>query len=194
MKNKLEPYFPNIEKGLISFIFLFVLFNYLISSAGNIFFTLIVVLEVALIFLYFMQLRVKQYALLWALFLLGIASIYISIPNPFLNFALSVAGFIVFGIIILIKTLQMSFKTKNFELLSFIMGFLLVFQIALPLFAKENEVITFYSFAVSFSIGTIVYNDNLWHRYNQDEKNVMKYILIIFLVAVLQSSMKYLNI
>ena len=193
MNKKLAPYLPNIEKGLIALIILFTVLNYLVTDVGDTFFIIVVALEVALILIYFIQLEIKLYALLWLAFLLAQAIIFIPIESQLLIFIISMAGYIAFGIIVLIKTFQYSYQTKNFELLNFIMGFLLVFQVVLP-FIRQQELLTFYSFALTFSIGTIVYNDNLWHRYHQDEKNIMKYILVVFIVAVLQSSLKYLNI
>lgn len=194
MNKKLAPYLPNIEKGLISLIILFTLLNYLISDVGDTFFLIVVGLEVALILIYFIQLEIKPYALLWLAFLLAQAVIFIPLESQLLIFVISMAGYIIFGVIVLVKTFKYSYKTKNFELLNFIMGFLLIIQVVLPFISKQEELLTFYRFAITFSIGTIVYNDNLWHRYEQDEKNIMKYILVIFLVSVLQSSLKYLNI
>jgi hypothetical protein len=151
---------------------------------------------VALISFYFIQLQIRLYALIWLAFLLGISAYFLSeYIEGNLYLLLNTLGYVAFGVIVLIKAIRVSMQYKNFELLNFIMGFLLVLQVGL-LFATgiKSEMVTFYTFALSFSIGTIMYNDNLWHRYHDDEKNIIKFILIVTLVMVLQSSFKYLSI
>lgn len=193
---KLEPYFPKIEKVIISLIFVSVLLSYLVGEAGNVFSILIILLQVGLIACYFIQLQFRMYALIWAGFLLQVAAYFFSNDIPYLLFIFfNIVSYVAFGVIVLVKTIGLSIKTKNFELLNFIMGFLLVLQLGL-LFGLDvkPEIITFYTFALSFSMGTIIYNDNLWNRYHNEEKNIIKYILIVALVMVLQSSFKYFNI
>lgn len=201
INKQLELHAPLIERIIIISLFLSVLLNYIISAdTAGIFPILLIVLQLALIVLYILQLHFKLYGLLWLGFMLGILSYFFVEQLSTFGFyylngysILNIISFLVFGIVVLIRAFKDSLKYKNFELLNFIMGFLLVMQAALPFFRDEN-VITFYTFALSFAVGTIIYNDNLWHKYNPDEKNIIKYILIVALILVLQSSFKYINI
>jgi hypothetical protein len=192
---RLEPQFPLIEKSLIVLVFLSVFLNYFISGIENTLSLGLIVLQVLLILFYAIQVQNKLYALIWVGFLLGILAYFISNDlNWILYFFFNSISYVAFGILILIKTIKDSIKHKSFELLNFIMGFLLVLQAALPILSKEGQILTFYAFALSFAIGTIIYNDNLWLRFRSEEKDIIKYILIVTLVLVLQSSFKYLNI
>jgi hypothetical protein len=195
INKKLETHSPLIEKIIILSIFLAVLLNFIIPvDTAGIFPIVLIILQLALILLYILQLHVKWYGLLWLGFILGILSVFsYAYFAPFVFYFLNTISFVVFGFIVLIRTVRESLKHKSFELLNFIMGFLLIMQATLPFF-KDDNVRTFYAFALSFAIGTIIYNDNLWHRYTTDEKNIIKYILIVALIVVLQSSFKYLNI
>jgi hypothetical protein len=193
---KLEPHFPGIERVLIVLIFLSVFLNYFMNDLDYVFSMVLIVLQVALIIFYFIQLHIRLYALIWAGFLIGLAAFFLSsYIGGNLYLLLNTVGYVAFGVIVLVKAIRVSMQHKNFELLNFIMGFLLVMQVGL-FFANglKPEIVTFYTFALSFSIGTIMYNDNLWHQYHDDEKNIIKYILMVALVMVLQSSFKYLNI
>lgn len=198
LKKKIAHNADSIERFLIILIFFVILLHYFVGSEDqSVFPVIVIVLQAALIIFYYNLLHTRIYGLLWACFLLGILAFFIPGEGigPYVRFILNALGYVVFGIIVLIRTFRMSIRNKNFELLNFIMGFLLVLQLALPFFMlKGDEVVTFYGFALSFAMGTIIYNDNLWHRYNPDEKNVIKYILIVSLVLVIQSSLKYLSI
>jgi len=195
LKKKLEENGTGIEKGLFVFIFLSVLLSILFLEYYQTLSIVTIVLQIALITFYFLQLENRLFGLLWAGFLLKVASYFlIGQVNDYVIYLLNVAPDFAFGCVVLVKCLKVSIQNKNFELLSFIMGFLLVFQAFLPLpFLKfPEEVFTFYTFALSFAIGTIIYNDNLWHKYLPDEKNIMKYILIVALSIVIQSSAKFI--
>jgi hypothetical protein len=195
LKKILEEKGNGIERGLFVMIFLSVLLSLLLQEYYPTLSIITIVLQIALITFYFLQLENRLYGLLWAGFLLKVGSyFFIGEANDYLIYLLNVAPDFAFGCVVLIKCIRVSIQNKNFELLSFILGFLLVFQAFLPLpFLKlPEEIFTFYTFALSFAIGTIIYNDNLWYKYSQDEKNIMKYILIVALSIVIQSSAKFI--
>jgi hypothetical protein len=195
LKKVISEKSSEIEKllivGIVGIVFIS-LFIDAIAEARDI---ILIILQFLLITFYIILLNNKIYALFWLGFLSGIFSYFFSSSLPsLLYFFLNSVSFILFGVLILIRTFKLSIENRNFELLSFIMGFLLLLQAAFPFFNLKPEVMTFYSFALSFSLGTIIYNDNLWHRFSSDEKNIIKYILIVSLVLVIQSSARYINL
>ena len=192
---KPEPYAPQIEKILFILIFASVFLTLFMPDLANFLSIALIVLQVALIAVYILVLDQKLYLLLWLLFLCGVLSIFFAAElHDTVYYFLNGAGYLIFGIIVLVHAVRGSIQHKNFEMLTFIMGFLLVIRFPLPYLTRQAEVYTFYNFALCAAIGMTIYNDNLWYRYTNDEKNIIKYILIVFLVMVIQSSFSKFSI
>ncbi|MBX9853218.1 MAG: hypothetical protein K2X86_15850 [Cytophagaceae bacterium] len=186
---KLELHAPQIEKILFILIFASVFLILFMPDQGEALSIALIVLQVALITLYILVLDQKLYILLWLCFLLGVLSIFFAAQiHDTVYYFINGIGYLTFGIIVLVRAVKVSLQHKNFEMLTFIMGFLLVIRFPLPYITRIEEIFTFYNFALCAAIGMTIYNDNLWHRYTNDEKNIIKYILIVFLVMVIQSS------
>ncbi|WMJ74278.1 hypothetical protein RCC89_14035 [Cytophagaceae bacterium ABcell3] len=96
-----------------------------------------------------------------------------------------------FGLLILFRSIQESVKYKNFEMITFLTGIFIALS-PLVFFEVPDQVLQFYNFGLCFLIFTIMYNDNLWSRYNFDEKRVLVFIVLLALIYVLTFSMKLL--
>ncbi len=61
----------------------------------------------------------------------------------------------------------------------------LMFPIINRYFLTGDEFTLIYSFALPFVLGIIIYNDNLWDKYNNTEKKLLTYILVSTIAEVL---------
>src|SRR5688572_12109647 len=112
INKKVAHHAPTIEKVIIIMIFFTVLLNYIISDTD--FSTILIILQLGLIVLYMLQLHVRLYALLWAGFILGIISYFFAGSiHPLLFYFFNSIGYVVFGLIVLIRAVGDSIKHKN---------------------------------------------------------------------------------
>lgn len=193
MKKILDEKGAQLEKIIIGLIFLDIVLSLFFEPYHTVFYYGLILLQFLLISLYFLQLDNRTYALLWLLFLMGLMTDFFPGISGVVKYIIFASGYFAYGIVIMIKAVKMSQANKSFELLTFMAGFLLMLMMFLPFFAEVKEAISFYNFALGFAIATIIYNDNLWHRYTQDEKNIFKYILVMVMVVIIQSSGELLN-
>lgn len=104
-------------------------------------------------------------------------------------------GLVLLGGYTIIETIRISIKNQNFELLSFLMGaFLCIAPLAIlygnDLLEKGGD---YYFYALAFVLATIIYNDNLWERNGYNAKSVIKYVFVLAILSVLDSSFSSLN-
>jgi hypothetical protein len=200
LKKKIEELSPALERVFIAFIFLSVLLSYFFGDYKMELSIVTIVIQVALLVIYSLIAVDKKYILLFLAFIIGalISVVPISVGEVPTIFIKSL-GFLIFGIIVFVKTSKESLKHKSFESLNFVLGFLLVMHVVIPLMNRDDiimlgplELTTFYIASLCFVSGTVIYNDNLWYRYTEDEKNSLKYVLIISLLQLLKSSLKYI--
>ena len=193
IKKFLDENGEQLEKVIIALIFVDVLLSFFIMGWSQVFTFGLILFQILLVSLYFFQLQVKVYALLWLGFLIGIVIDFVPGLGGWPKYIIFALPYFAFGVLIIIRALKLSRINKSFELLTFMVGFLLLLMMFLPFFYEVKEAINFYNFALGFAIATIIYNDNLWHRYNNDEKNIFKYILVMTMVVIIQSSSQLLN-
>ena len=80
---------------------------------------------------------------------------------------------------------------KSFEILEFL---LVVFLLILASqYIIQTEYSLYYPFAVCFIIATLMYNNNLWMRYKDSEKELLIFLLTISFVDVIQVSAKFIR-
>src|SRR4051812_25483091 len=101
INKKIEPHAPVAEKVIIIMLFFTVLLGYIISDAESIVSKALIVLQLALIIFYSLQLNNKLYVLLWLGFALGIISyFFVGSINPFLFYFFNSISYVVFGVIV----------------------------------------------------------------------------------------------
>jgi len=80
---------------------------------------------------------------------------------------------------------------KAFELLEFLLVLFLL--ISASKYAVTTEYSLYYAFGTCFIIATLIYNNNLWMRYKDSEKELLILLLVISFVDVIQVSAKYIS-
>ena len=98
---------------------------------------------------------------------------------------------IIYGLYTLTDSVRRSVANSNFELLAFLMGiFILIAPLAILFGNKimENGG-QYYFYALAFVLATIMYNDNLWLRYDVNNRSMIKYLFVIALIAIMDSSL-----
>lgn len=87
--------------------------------------------------------------------------------------------------------LKHSKEFKTFEMLEFILVLFLL--ITASKFIVQTEYSLYYPFALCFIIATLMYNNNLWMRYKDSEKELLIFLLTISFVDVIQVSAKFIR-
>lgn len=201
LKNNLKENFDNYEKGAIALSFFSVLIGFFFQDDQLSGFLNLLNLS-GLFLLWFLYFSLSEPDFLrWPM---GLLLFYV-FSSLFMQYEwegastirlLYLAAYPIFGGIILFRAIKDSGRNKNFELLSFLLGLFLTLAPVFDLI-KNSELIQvkgYYHFALAFLIATILYNDNLWERYNFNGKNLLKYIFIITLIYILSSSGRFLSI
>jgi len=80
---------------------------------------------------------------------------------------------------------------KTFEMLEFLLVVFLL--ISATKYAIETEYSIYYAFGTCFLIATLIYNNNLWMRYKDSEKELLFFLLAISFVEVIQVSAKFIS-
>jgi hypothetical protein len=80
---------------------------------------------------------------------------------------------------------------KSFEILEFLLVVFLL--ISASQYIVQIEYSLYYPFAVCFIIATLMYNNNLWMRYKDSEKELLIFLLTISFVDVIQVSAKFIR-
>ncbi|WP_299252228.1 hypothetical protein [uncultured Cytophaga sp.] len=80
---------------------------------------------------------------------------------------------------------------KSFEILEFLLVVFLL--ISASQYIIQTEYSLYYPFAVCFIIATLMYNNNLWMRYKDSEKELLIFLLTISFVDVIQVSAKFIR-
>lgn len=199
LKGRVNENFEKLEKIGFVGIFLFTILSNFFSGDGLIFGLLV---SLALIFTLVLYLLVGEGVLVCSVLLL--LAFY---PLYLLFISLNLGGqeyirlgylgaLVIYGMRSLIYSIKLSIKNQDFELLTFLMGlFLLISPLAI-LYGNEllDKAGDFYFYALAFIVATILYNDNLWHRYSLSEKNIIKYIFVIALLDIINTSLPQINI
>ncbi len=80
---------------------------------------------------------------------------------------------------------------KTFEMLEFLLVLFLL--ISSTRYAVTTEYSMYYSFGTCFLISTLIYNNNLWMRYKDSEKELLILLLVVSFVDVIQVSAKFIS-
>ncbi|HEY8400267.1 MAG TPA: hypothetical protein VIK89_03340 [Cytophagaceae bacterium] len=197
LKSKLEAKVENIEKVLIIIFFFSILIKFFVSGLKTIA-TYTAPGSLIVLSLVYLILSEKIYKLFFLALLIGILAPMFAVSGAaFFNFG-SAGAVSIFGIFVLIRAIKESLRNKTFELLPFLLGFLLSIRVAISFITYYypkvdiDQIYNLYFFGLTFIIGTIIYNDNFWERYNLSEKKAFLFLLVVALGNVLSVSLKYL--
>lgn len=94
---------------------------------------------------------------------------------------------IAFGIL----AFKHSKEFEAFEMLEFLLVLFLI--VSSTKYAITTEYSMYYSFGVCFLISTLIYNNNLWMRYKDSEKESLILLLVVSFVEVIQVSAKFIS-
>jgi len=98
---------------------------------------------------------------------------------------------IVAAIAFAILAYKHSVEFKAFEMLEWLVAvFLLIYA---SKFFLSTEFDLYYAFCLSFLIATLMYNNNMWMRYEDEEKNLLLFLLVLAFVDVIQVSAKFIR-
>ena len=79
---------------------------------------------------------------------------------------------------------------KTFEMLEFLLVLFLLITATKYFIATEYSM--YYAFGTCFLISTLIYNNNLWMRYKDSEKDLLILLLVVSFVDVIQVSAKFI--
>ncbi len=187
----------NLEKVLIAVIFIAIGAFYIITGNKELknsgIYTAVLILEILLALYY--GILIKN---LYSLFLIGFIALNTGQLLPYSYHSLAeyliLAGKItlaILGIYLGYKTIRESLKNKDWELF----GTLITIALLFPLFhhfyfPSNQDYLMVYHFSLAFMLGTVMYNENLWDKYNFPEKKLLTYILVSTVAEVLFISIK----
>jgi hypothetical protein len=80
---------------------------------------------------------------------------------------------------------------KTFEMLEFLLVVFLL--ISATKYSIVTEYSMYYAFGTCFIIATLIYNNNLWMRYKDSEKELLILLLVVSFVDVIQVSSKFIS-
>jgi hypothetical protein len=89
------------------------------------------------------------------------------------------------------KTVRESIANKDWEMFGTLLTLALLFPLLNFLVLSYNpEYTTIYYFTLAFLLGTILYNNNLWEKYDTVEKKILIFLLVNALIEVLLTSLR----
>lgn len=195
---KTSAVLDKVEKGIIGLLFISILAYYFITGYDDIksseFYPIVLLLQVILLGLYIYLTQDKYSAFLIGLAFLPIGA-YLRKENPALGDQLMLLGELAqlaLGIYFIYKTIIESKKNKDWEMFGTLVAIGFLFPIVYHFFLAGKELLMIYSFAYAFILGTVMYNENLWDKYNKAEKIILTYVLVAALVEVVLISIRLL--
>ncbi len=186
----------NLEKILIGLIFASILIYYFTTGQKELKTTIlypsVLALE-GLLLIYYIY-RTQN---LYSLFFIGFGILIVGYYEQPFQYELSkklilmgeVSQFCL-GLYLGYKTIQDSLKNKDWEMFGTLITVALLFPLVYRFALSGKELIMVYNFALAFMLGTIIYNENLWDKYNDSEKKILTYVLVSTLAEVLFISVK----
>lgn len=117
---------------------------------------------------------------------------FLMASSEFYYSAFLVTPFVLSALVFGILAYKHSIEFKAFEMLECLLAvFLLIYA---SKFFVSTEFDLYYAFCLSFLIATVIYNNNMWMRYNDSEKNLLIFLLVLAFVDVIQVSAKFITI
>ena len=124
-------------------------------------------------------------ALLAGMIIYPLTKVYDFIHHDFqgILYLIQAISFTIAGALFIYHSIQRSKEFKTFEVIGFLLGFLLLTLPLLSLFIVKmiEGFPLLYNFGIAFIIGTIMYGENLWDQY---QKGQQKFILLTLIIAL----------
>jgi hypothetical protein len=123
--------------------------------------------------------------------LLSVAQLVAPISDASQTKALFALPFVLSAIAFGVLTYKHNKEFKTFEILEFLLVLFLL--ISATKYAIVTEYSMYYAFGTCFLISTLIYNNNLWMRYKDSEKELLILLLVVSFVDVIQVSAKFIS-
>lgn len=188
----------NLEKILIASLLIGILIYFIITGEkelkAGLLYSTVLSLQ-CLLLLYYLYLTRNLYSIFFIGYIILNIGLFLQNSSKELSQNLILVGELSqfgLGLFFMYKTIKESIKNKDWEmygtLISLELFFPLYYHYALP----GKELLMIYNFALPFVLGIVMFNDNLWDKYNFTEKKILTYILASTLAEVLFLSIKLL--
>ncbi len=158
------------------------------------FYSIILLLEIILAGFY-IYLTKNKYSIFLVGFIVLTIGFYVEKIDATLGKQLILVGELTqfaLGIFFAYKTILESKKNKDWEMFETLVSIALLFPLIYRFILSGDELLMVYHFALAFILGTIIYNENLWDKYNYSEKKILTYVLVTTIVEVLIISIRLL--
>ncbi len=94
------------------------------------------------------------------------------------------------GVLLGYKAFLESKKNKDWEMYGTLVALALMFPILNEFIFRDRTFMMIYHYALPFLLGIIIYNENLWDKYNDTEKKILTYVVVSSVAEVLFLSLK----
>ncbi|HSZ25938.1 MAG TPA: hypothetical protein VK766_09480 [Cytophagaceae bacterium] len=187
----------NIEKILIVLIFVSIPLYYVSTGEKELksstLFLEVLALEFCLL-LYYCYLTRNLYTAFLLGFIVLTIGLYVQKTNYPVGQKLILIGEITqfcLGLFLGYKTVQESIQNKDWEMFGTLLSLVLMFPLVYHFVLRDHqEYLMVYNFSLAFILATIIYNENLWDKYNPSEKKILTYVLVSTVTEVLFISIK----
>jgi len=123
--------------------------------------------------------------------LLAVIQLFLPVVDNFYLKPLFALPFLLSAIAFGILAYKHSKEFKTFEMLEFLLVLFLL--ISATKYAIITEYSMYYAFGTCFIISTLIYNNNLWMRYTDSEKELLIFLLVLSFVDVIMASAKFIS-
>jgi len=182
-----------ISYGLIAAILLTAVVPLVITIEGDILLSLRVLGIGLLAGLYLLTAESKDLCFLTFASFVLLAAVALLLPtlDAVYSKALFALPFLLSALAFGVLAYKHSKEFKTFEMLEFLLVLFLL--ISATKYAISTEYSLYYAFGLCFLIATLIYNNNLWMRYKDSEKDLLILLLVVSFVDVIQVSAKFIK-
>lgn len=124
-------------------------------------------------------------------FLLSVVQLFLPGSNETYIKVLFAFPFVFSAIAFGVLAYKHSKEFKTFEMLEFLLVMFLLISATKYFIITEYSM--YYAFGTCFLIATLIYNNNLWMRYKDSEKELLILLLVVSFVDVIQVSAKFIS-
>ena len=196
--HKIKGITDKVEKIIIALLLASLLIYFFIVGEKDLksseFYSIILFLEFILAGFY-IYLTKNKYSIFLVGFMVLTTGFYVEKIDATLGKQLILVGELTqfaLGIFFAYKTILESKKNKDWEMFETLVSIALLFPLIYHFILSGDELLMVYHFALAFILGTIIYNENLWDKYNYSEKKILTYVLVTTIVEVLIISIRLL--
>jgi hypothetical protein len=181
----------NIEKVLIVLILISIISYYIVTGERELktgYLYYFVLLCESILVGYYIYLTRNLYSLFLIGYIILNVGFFLQVQHNPLGKKLILTGEfcqLFIGILFGYRAFLESKKNRDWEMFGTLLALVLMFPIIYRYLLSGKELLIIYHYALPFLIGIIIYNENLWDKYNGAEKKVLIYILVCNVAEVL---------